>query len=251
MAWIEGDLQGMRFYPRIPSHNNPTGKHGKIYNDVMGAPILYFPFNQNYNQAKKNIQPVITNGNYISISNDEVFGKALYGSATSRYTRNYLTYNNSAQYLNIGQSQFTICFFLAKNNTNIFTNDVFYSHTAGDFKTGCVFYVDGGKNTKMTFRSTDIYGNNHDLVSVYNLFSDTDYHFWTVQRVGNTITMYLDLQYQNSLQAELDLTATNDAIVGYSKNWSYNGFSGKMAHLSIYNRALSMYQLQKLYSIKN
>ena len=100
----------------------------------------------------------------------------------------------------------------------------------------------------MTFRSTDIYGNNHDLVSVYDLFSDWDYHFWVVRRVGNIITMYLDLQYQNSLEAELDLNATNDAIVGYSKNWSYNGFSGKMAHLSIYDKALSMNQLNKIYS---
>lgn len=231
----------------IPSQTNPLGL-SKYISDRPSSPLLYFPFNQSFNQSNYNISPTLTNSTYISLSDDEVFGKALYGSATSRYSRNYLTYNNTSQYLQIGQSQFTICFFLAKNNADVFVNNVFYSHTAGDFKTGCVFYVDGGKKTKMTFRSTDIYGNNHDLVSVYDLFSDWDYHFWVVRRVGNTITMYLDMQYQNSLEAELNLNATNDAIVGHSKNWSYNGFSGKMAHLSIYDKALSMNQLNKIYS---
>ena len=230
----------------IPNHFNKLGIDRQKKEN--GQPLLYFPFSSNYNQVNYNIQPVITNGSYISLSDDAVFGKALYGSATSRWTKNYLTYNNTSQYLQIGQSQFTICFFLAKNNADVFANNVFYSHTSGDNKPGCVFYVDGGKSTKMTFRSTDIYGNNHDLVSDYKLFSDTDYHFWVVQRVGNTITMYLDLQYQNSLEADLDLNATNDAIVGYSKNWSWNGFSGKMAHLFIFDRALSMNQLNKIYS---
>ena len=198
--------------------------------------VAYYPFNGNANDESGN-----ENNGYIfgaSLTADR-FGKIASAYSFDGVDDKIIVHHSKALNLNY---DFSVSFWIKSQGLNSNDQSLFLDKADWNNKTGWGFLDDGQYSSQIIFRVLPG-APQYEVAFTRNLINDNTWHHLVGVRKNGTMTFYLDNSLMITYSANYNI-CTNDLIIGEFKG---NKGDGKMDDIRIYNRAISVQEINSLF----